>query len=73
MGKPKTTIKKCSFNFTKESLRQLDELCLDFGENATQVVSRAIQALHYSLRIDGVSLLDVKDKPRKKRNESNDV
>lgn len=44
------TLKRTSFCTTPETQRQLDELCTEFGENKSQVIIRAIQLLHFSLR-----------------------
>jgi len=43
----KTTVKRRSFCFTQETQRQIDELCERFGENASQVMIRAISGMHY--------------------------
>lgn len=51
-----TTVKRTSFCSTKETQRQIDELRTKFGENTSQVVTRAIQMLHYSLRFPNVPL-----------------
>lgn len=51
----KTTLKRTSFCSTKEMHRQLELLCETFGENKSQVISRALQLLHFSLRIPTLS------------------
>jgi metal-responsive CopG/Arc/MetJ family transcriptional regulator len=53
-----TTVKRVSFCLTKETQRQLDEICKLFQENRSQVIIRAIQSLYFSLtfceRIPGI-------------------
>jgi len=50
----KTTIRRTSFCLTQETQRQLDELCANFGENPSQIITRALQLIHFSLRFPNV-------------------
>jgi hypothetical protein len=50
----KTTFRRTSFCLTQESQRQLDELCAKFGENPSQVITRALQLIHFSLRFPNI-------------------
>lgn len=50
----KTTFRRTSFCLTFESQRQLDELCANFKENPSQVITRALQLIHFSLRFPNV-------------------
>ncbi len=52
----KTTVKRTSVSFTEETLRQLDEICGKFLENRSQVIMRAIQLMHYSLRFPNLPI-----------------
>jgi hypothetical protein len=51
-----TTVKRTSFCFTKETQRQLEDLSERFGENPSQVITRALHLLHFSLRFPNVPL-----------------
>lgn len=51
-----TTVKRTSFCFTKETQRQLEDLCARFGENPSQVITRSLQLLHFSLRFPNIPL-----------------
>jgi len=42
-----STIKRTHLSLTKETLRQLDELALEFGESKGEVMKRAITILYY--------------------------
>ncbi len=50
------TIKRTSFCLTAESSRQMDDICKKFGETPTQVITRALDRLHYSLRFPNIPL-----------------
>lgn len=52
----KTTVKRTSFCLTQETQRQLEDLSARFGENPSQVMTRALQLLHFSLRFPNVPL-----------------
>lgn len=52
----KTTVRRTSFCLTQETERQLDELCHRFGENPSQVMTRALQLIHFSLRFPNIPL-----------------
>jgi hypothetical protein len=60
-----TTIKRRSLCLTLEMQRQIDDLCERFGENPSQVMMRALQVLHYSLRFPNVPLKIIEPKPEK--------
>ncbi len=53
-----TTVRRTSFCITKETQRQLEDLCRVFGENNSQVITRALQMLHYSLRFPNITLTE---------------
>lgn len=57
-----TTVKRTSFCSTKETQRQIDDLKERLGENTSQVVTRAIQMLHYSLRFPNLPLKELASK-----------
>jgi hypothetical protein len=57
----KTTTKRTSFCTTNETYRQLLDLSEKFGENKSQVITRAIHMLHYSLRFPNVPLRQADD------------
>jgi predicted DNA-binding protein len=50
----KTTVKRTSMCLTKETNRQLQDLKMKLGENSSQVITRAIQLLHYSMRFPNI-------------------
>jgi hypothetical protein len=52
----KTTVKRTSFCMTQETQRQLEDLSSRFGENPSQVMTRALQLLHFSLRFPNIPL-----------------
>lgn len=45
--KKEPNLKRTSFCFTTETKKQLEELCEVLGENKSQVITRAIQWLHF--------------------------
>ena len=49
-----TTIRRTSFCLTQETQRQLDDLCVKFGENQSQIITRALQLIHFSLRFPNI-------------------
>lgn len=51
-----TTVKRTSFCLTQETSRQLEDLSCRFGENTSQVMTRALQMLHFSLRFPNLQL-----------------
>jgi predicted DNA-binding protein len=51
----KTTMKRTSFCLTKETNRQLEDLQDKLGENSSQVITRAIHLLHYSMRFPNIN------------------
>jgi predicted DNA-binding protein len=53
-----TTVKRTSLCLTRETKRQLDELCKEFGESSSRIMSRSIDLLHRSLKIDKVPYKD---------------
>ena len=55
----KTTVKRTSVCLTKETERQLNHLRHAFGENTSQVISRAIHIIHFSLRFPNVKLSEI--------------
>lgn len=59
MPKKPSIFKATSFAMTKETYRQLQELSDAFGENNSQIMSRAIHALHFALRFRDVPLKDM--------------
>lgn len=65
----KTTIRRTSFCLTQETQRQLDELCANFGENPSQVITRALQLIHFSLRFPNIPL-EVDEIIKRGENES---
>jgi hypothetical protein len=51
-----TTVKRTSLCLTQETQRQLSDLSNIFGENPSQVMTRALQLLHFSLRFSNIQL-----------------
>lgn len=47
-----TTVKRASIGLTKETLKQLDYLKKELGENTSQVVKRAIQELYSIIKAE---------------------
>jgi flagellin-specific chaperone FliS len=45
------TGKSTSFFATKETIKQLEELCEQLGENKSKVISRCINIIHCKLEI----------------------
>jgi len=58
----KTTVKRTSFCLTQETNRQLEDLSERFGENPSQVMTRALQLLHFSLRFPNIPLREWAEK-----------
>ena len=54
-----TTVKRTSFCTTQETQRQLDDLCIRFGENKSQVITRAANKAFSHL----VDVRDIATKP----------
>jgi len=44
-----TTIKRVTLNFTKEELRQIEQMCIRYGETKQDVIKRAVIMLYYDL------------------------
>lgn len=60
----KTTFRRTSFCLTHETQRQLDEICEKFTENPSQVITRALQLLHFSLQFQSITLQNEKKKTK---------
>ena len=56
-----TTFRRTSFCLTFETERQLKELCTIYKENPSQVITRSLQLMHFSLRFPHISSDEIKE------------